>query len=109
LCGISLPSFCGGEVGSCRDTIKLPSNRKLCMGHQASQQPVDQYSLGSASHQTNAGSPTLRVSIVIPTKDRTDFLCDTLRSLKDQNCPPAELIIVDQSTSSTGMEAVKKL
>ena len=47
------------------------------------------------------------VSVVIPTRDRADLLAVTLRSVREQTSPPAEVIVADDG-STDGTEQVVK-
>jgi GT2 family glycosyltransferase len=49
------------------------------------------------------------VSVIVPTKNRSDDLVETVESILLQNVLPAELIIIDQSASDDGMRRVKTL
>jgi len=51
----------------------------------------------------------LRVSVVMPTKNRPQFLVDAVRTLLDQTAPPDELVIVDQSDDDEGVRRVAAL
>src|SRR5690348_3099941 len=51
-------------------------------------------------------SANLRVSVVIPTKDRVEPLCQTVESVSSQTITPLEIIIIDQSLSSLPKDAV---
>jgi acetyltransferase-like isoleucine patch superfamily enzyme/GT2 family glycosyltransferase len=46
-------------------------------------------------------APTVRVSCVIPTYNRGNVLCETIRMLMEQSHAPEEIIVVDQSTEMT--------
>jgi glucosyl-dolichyl phosphate glucuronosyltransferase len=53
-------------------------------------------------------SPVTSVAVVIPTKDRPDDLESVVKTLLKQTVLPMQLIVVDQSVSSTSEERVKK-
>jgi GT2 family glycosyltransferase len=49
------------------------------------------------------------VSVVMPTKNRPQFLVDAVRTLLDQTAPPDELVNVDQSDDDEGVRRVAAL
>jgi len=51
----------------------------------------------------------MKVSAVIPTKDRAALLAETVRTLLAQTVAPEELIVVDQSATDEGRRAVSAL
>ena len=51
----------------------------------------------------------VRVSVVMPTKNRPHFLLDAVRALLAQTSPPDELVIVDQSDDDAGVRRVGAL
>ena len=52
---------------------------------------------------------TLRVSAVVPTKNRPDDLYRAIASIKDQTRLPDELIIIDQSPGRESVDAIRSL
>src|ERR1051326_8998788 len=53
-------------------------------------------------------SSNLRVSVVIPTKDRVEPLCQTIESVSSQTITPLQIIIIDQSSNTVPKDAVEK-
>lgn len=51
----------------------------------------------------------LRVTVVMPTKNRAQFLLDAVRALLAQTTPPDELVIVDQSDDDLGVRRIAAL
>lgn len=49
----------------------------------------------------------MRISVIIPTKNRKEDLLVTLRSIIQQSCPPEEVVIVDQSQESCKEEILE--
>jgi glycosyltransferase involved in cell wall biosynthesis len=49
------------------------------------------------------------VSLIIPTRDRGVLLLDAVRSALDAPTPPAELIVVDDSSTDGSVDAVERL
>lgn len=50
---------------------------------------------------------SLRVSIIIPTRDRAKDLAELLSSILEQNCAPFEVIIVDDSVTQSANQVFK--
>jgi glycosyltransferase involved in cell wall biosynthesis len=48
------------------------------------------------------------VSVVIPTRDRADLLAVTLRSVRNQTSPPAEVIVADDGSTDRTEQVVKE-
>ena len=53
-------------------------------------------------------SAAAAISVVIPTKDRADLLGVTLRSVREQTLPPAEVIVADDGSSDNTEEVVEQ-
>ena len=58
---------------------------------------------------TPPASAPMRVSVVMPTKNRARFLVDAVRALLAQTTPPDELVIVDQSDDDAGVRRIAAL
>jgi GT2 family glycosyltransferase len=65
--------------------------------------------MSSARTPTPPAATPLRVSVVMPTKNRARFLVDAVRALLAQTAAPDELIIVDQSDDDGGVRRVAEL
>lgn len=60
--------------------------------------------------ETPVGTPAdLAATVIIPTRNRADSLCDVVASLLKQTCLPRELLIIDQSADDTGRRRVAEL
>ena len=62
-----------------------------------------------ARRLTPPAEAPLSVSVVMPTKNRAQFVVDAVRALLAQSQPPDELIIVDQSDDDLGVRRVAAL
>jgi glycosyltransferase involved in cell wall biosynthesis len=47
-----------------------------------------------------------RVTVVVPTKDRAELLGQTLRSIREQSAPPAEVIVADDGSTDHTAEVL---
>src|SRR5438094_463235 len=62
-----------------------------------------------ASRRSSTGTEALTVSVVMPTKNRAQFLVAAVRALLAQTVMPDEFVIVDQSDDDTGARHVAAL
>jgi GT2 family glycosyltransferase len=63
----------------------------------------------SANPDTRVSGPALRVSVIIPTKNRPTTLKDALVTVLEQTIVPAEVIIIDQSKTRETRDVVTRL
>jgi GT2 family glycosyltransferase len=67
--------------------------------------PINEIDRPKPETETNMSRP-LKMSIVIPTRDRQKDLADLLRTILDQDYLPFEVIVVDDSEKSTAKQVV---
>lgn len=81
--------------------------RAACPGAAVTQTPGRAKQTESAARE--AAQCPLRLSVIIPTKNRPEDLCATVATLLKQTELPSELIIVDQSKTGGDAEAIRRL
>lgn len=63
---------------------------------------IEEGLVGTGLNQKNAGSESLLVSVVIPTRDRPDLLIRAVRSVKAQTYPYIEILVVNDAGVDVG-------